>query len=92
MAMLTTTSCALTHCTRNEGTDDSYREILIGMIPDLPIIPSFPKLEWGYDDGMYWIDEDDADRLLDYGENLLPTYRWEIEKYREQLNLVLDKL
>lgn len=44
------------------------------MIPPLPSIPSFPELSWEFKDGRYSIDEADADKLLDYGENKLPLY------------------
>lgn len=60
------------------------------MIPALPQVPSLPQLEWHYTDGMYWLDERNVDLLLDYGENTLPRFRWEMEQYHRKLEVVLS--
>lgn len=73
-----------------EIPDESpYAEILIGMIPDLPEMPPFPELQWELEEnGRYSISEEDSDRLLDYVENKLGTYRHELRNYREILSIL----
>lgn len=60
------------------------------MVPQLPVLPKFPKLTWSYQNGLYCLSETDADRLLDYKENSIPLYEFQIQQYREQLKTVLD--
>lgn len=83
-----------TGCETTEIPDDSpYEEILIGMIPDLPELPQFPELQWMLEEnGRYSISEEDADRLLDYRDNALPLYRFEIERYRRELEILIDAI
>ncbi len=65
---------------------------MVSMVPSLPEIPSFPVLHWTYRDGLYGLEEEDADRLLDYGENALPLYAYEMKTYSEKLDAVLSRL
>lgn len=85
-----------TGCTSTEAVvaDEpaDYREVLKGMIPELPEVPAFPQLSWSFEGGKYCISESDADRLLDFGENTLPMFRWEIEACIKQLDIVLKRL
>ena len=85
---------ALTGCGTTEIPDESpYEEILIGMIPDLPEPPSFPELQWELEtNGRYSIPEEDADRLLDYRDNSLPLYRFEIERYQRELDILKNAI
>lgn len=62
------------------------------MVPELPEIPSWPKLNWIYQNGMYCLSESDADLVLNYMENDISQYRFGMEKYKEQLQIVLDSL
>ena len=62
------------------------------MIPSLPEVPSLPQLEWHYTDEMYWLDEANVDRFLDYGENTLPHFKWEMDKYKRELEIVLNSI
>lgn len=62
------------------------------MIPALPEIPFLPELTWTYQNGLYCLDEHDADRLLDYGENILPRFRWDLEQYHRKLDSILQAL
>ena len=62
------------------------------MIPVLPDVPSLPKLTWTYQNGLYCLDEQNVDLLLDYGENTLPNFRWQLEQYRKKLEIVLESL
>ena len=77
-----------------EIPDESpYEEILIGMIPDLPEPPSFPELQWMLEEnGRYSISEEDADRLLNYRDNELPLYRFEIERYQRELDILKNTI
>lgn len=65
---------------------------MLDMVPELPVVPAFPVLHWSYSNGLYSIEEDDVDRLLDYGENRIPRFRWELEQYQKKLETVLQYL
>ena len=82
----------LISCTTTElpNDDNSYYAILVDMIPPLPSIPSFPELSWEFKDGRYSIDEADADKLLDYGENKLPLYRYQMNVYKSSLESIKE--
>lgn len=62
------------------------------MIPDLPEIPTFPKLTWNYETDKYYINEEDVDKLLNYGEYELPLYRFEMEIYNKQIEVILKEI
>lgn len=83
-----------TGCGTTEIPDESpYEEILIGMIPDLPELPPFPELQWELEEnGRYSISEEDADRLLNYRDNELPLYRFEIEKYQREMRIIAESI
>lgn len=72
--------------------DDSFNSILVGMFPTLPELPELPKMTWEYSNGRYSICEEDADRLLDYGENLIPLYLHEMELYVEKIEILKETL
>lgn len=85
----------LTGCTSTETIEpeqDNYQEVLKGMIPLLPEIPSFPELSWSFENNKYSISESDVDKLLDYGENKIPLYKFELDLYKRQLDIVLQQL
>lgn len=90
LALTVSTGC------RTPGSQETPKEevkpIIVGMIPDLPELPDWPDLEWHYIDGWYCIDEADADQLLDYWENLIPEYLWEIEQYKKKLAVVITAI
>jgi len=71
---------------------DPYRQALVSMAPEAPDIPAFPTLSWSYADGRYCITEEDADALLDYGENELPLFAHRYGQYVRQMHLILDAL
>jgi len=72
--------------------DDPYREILVSMAPETPTLPTFPTLNWTYQNGLYCISEEDADKLLDYGENELPLFSQRYDQYQRRMRLILDAL
>ena len=84
----------LTSCTTTEvGLEsDLFRDTLISMIPALPEVPALPELKWVYKNGLYCLDEQNVDKLLDYGENTLPRFRWELEQYQRKLDSILKSL
>lgn len=41
---------------------------------------------------MYCITEEDADKLLDYGENELPLFSLRYDQYQRRMGLILDAL
>ena len=83
-----------TGCGTTEIPDESpYEEILISMIPDLPELPPFPELQWMLEEnGRYSISEEDADRLLNYRDNELPLYRFEIERYQREMRILAESI
>ena len=89
--MTVSTGCTSTEAIAPEEPD-AYREILKGMIPELPEVPAFPELSWSFDDGKYCISEADVDELLDYGENTMPLFRFELDSYKKQLDIVIKQL
>lgn len=63
------------------------------MAPELPGLPSFPDLRWELEgNGRYSISAEDADRLLDYRDNELPLYHFEIERYQRELDTIEDAI
>ena len=83
------TGCTTTSVTKEQNT---FKETLLSMIPVLPEVPALPQLTWTYQDGLYCLDEQNVDRLLDYGENTLPRFRWELDQYRRKLDSVLQAI
>ena len=94
--MSVSTGCTSTQqVSRTEEISEDWRAFvstMVSMVPSLPEIPSFPVLHWTYRDGLYGLVEEDADRLLDYGENALPLYVHEMNTYIEKLDAVLSHL
>lgn len=92
--MLLLALSVLIGCTTTELPNDenSYYAILVDMIPPLPSIPSFSELTWEFKDGRYSIDEADVDKLLDYGENKLTLYRYQMDVYQASLESIKEAL
>ena len=90
------TGCTSTRETgRTEAVSEDWRvyvSTMVSMVPSLPEVPSFPVLHWTYRDGLYGLDEEDADRLLDYGENTLLMFAHEMKTYSEKLHAILSRL
>ena len=82
----------LTACRTVQKSDAAYIEILVSEIPDHPVLPSWPSVTWEYQDGRYSLEEEDVDKVLNYLENEIPMYKFEVEQYQEQLEIVLDAL
>ena len=55
-------------------------------------MPVFPALAWSYENGLYCITEEDADKLLHYRENELPLFSLRYDQYQRQMSLILDAL
>ena len=62
------------------------------MVPKIPEVPVFPVFHWTEVDGKYCIPEEDADALLDYGENQMPMFRHELMQYEKKLEILLESL
>jgi hypothetical protein len=60
------------------------------MAPVAPSVPTFPTLKWSYEDGKYCIGEEEADKLLDYGENELPLFRQRYDQFLRHIHLILE--
>ena len=81
-----------TGCRTARISDLTAREILISEIPDLPEIPNWPDVQWFYESGSYFLTESDVDKVLNYLENAIPLYRFEIAQYEQQLHIVVEGL
>ena len=82
----------LTSCTTTKLPTEraDYNSLLIDMIPELPSIPNLPELTWSLENDKYCLSETDVDKLLDYGENELPLYKFEMDSFNKQLELILN--
>ncbi len=82
---------SMTGCRSSEQIveDSSYQDALRNMVPALPDVPELPVLNWMYRDGLYCLPESDVDLFLDYRENTLSRFKWEMEQYRRKLDAVI---
>ena len=69
-----------------------YVKTILSDFPHLPEVPSFPELNWKYQDGLYGIDEEAVDKLLNYAENALPLYKHNLKTYEEKVNVIIKAL
>ena len=90
--ILTLVLIVLTGCQTLTRADNTFQEILISEVPDLPAYPQWPDVTWSYEDGKYYLNEADVDKVLDYLENSIPLHRFELEQYQEQLQIIFDGL
>lgn len=60
------------------------------LIPELPELPAWPDLNWQYEDGRYSLSEAEVDKILDYWENQIPMYQYQIKLFKDKLAVVLD--
>ena len=89
LALIGSTSCTTTNTPDEQKV---FKETLLSMIPILPEVPSLPELNWRYQNGLYCLDETNVDRLLNYGENTLPYFKWELGQYQRKLDVILQSL
>ena len=84
----------LTGCRSLEPIADEakYNAIMVDMIPSMPVFPVWPAVLWTYQNGMYCLSESDVDIILDFGENILPQFHWELDQYERQLKVVIEEL
>jgi len=55
----------------------------------MPVLPGLPDLSWTFRDGMYCLAEADVDKLLNYGENEIPLYLYEMGLWKAKLDVIL---
>lgn len=75
-----------------ESPRDEVLPIITGLIPELPELPDWPDLDWQYIDGWYCVSEADADRILDYWENQIPSYLYQLELYQKKLAVIVTAI
>ena len=99
--MLMLALSALTACTstnRSSNTEEVSKEwslyvkTVLSEFPHLPDVPSFPELNWKYQDGLYGIDEEAVDKLLNYAENTIPLFKHNLETYEDKVNVIIKAL
>lgn len=92
LIVLTMAGCKTTKEIVPVDPGEDYREAVAALLPDPPVIPEFPQLKWAYSEGRYSIDEADVDKLLDFRDNALPQYRYEVEVYTAQVDAIIKGL
>lgn len=99
--MLMLALSALTACTSTNRSSTAeevsesfnvYVKTILSEFPILPEFPSFPELHWAYNDGLYGIDEEDVDKLLNYAENTIPLFKHNLKTYEEKVNVIINAL
>ena len=89
LALTVSTGCRTT--TAEPAIDTTG--IIKAMIPELPELPSWPELHWQLEDnGRYSLDEADVDKVLNYWENSIPYYLYEMERYQAVTQILIDHL
>ena len=92
---------ALTACTSTNRSSTAeevsesfnvYVKTILSEFPHLPEVPSFPELNWTYQDGLYGISEEAVDKLLNYAENSIPLFKHNLETYEEKVNVIINAL
>lgn len=72
---------------------DGAATLLLLTLPEIPAPPSFPMgLNWGYSDGLYTLDEEGVDRLLNFRDNEYTSYVYDVETWQMQLDVVKEKI
>lgn len=83
----------LTSCSTVKAKPDfDNSEILKGFIEEMPELPALPSLNWTYRDGLYCLSEADVDKLLNYGENDIPSYKYQMDLWKAKLDVILSYL
>ena len=72
--------------------EQEAKQILANEIPTLPSIPSWPNVSWFYEDGKYSLNESDVDKVLNYLENEMPLYEFEINRFEEEILIIINGL
>ena len=99
--MLMLALSALTACTSTNRVSTSeevsesfnvYVKTILSEFPLLPEVPSFPELNWTYQNGLYGIGDEDVDKLLNYAENTIPLFKHNLETYEEKVNVIIKAL
>ena len=79
--------------TAAENPDETpARELMVAMLPSPPEAPVLPSLHWSYQDGLYGLSEEDADKILDFKENVLPGFVEDYKAWIEEVYVVLKNL
>ena len=78
----------LTSC----STTKADSEVIKGFIEEMPEMPDLPTLSWSYQNELYCLSETDVDKLLNYGENELPNYQYQLKLWKDKLDIILNHL
>lgn len=96
LALSVLTACTSTNrsSTAEEVSEsfNVYVKTILLDFPHLPEVPSFPELNWKYQDGLYGIGEEDVDKLLNYAENTIPLFKHNLKTYEEKVNVIIKAL
>lgn len=92
LVLIALTSCRTNNAVPEDADITMARKLIASELPDAPILPSFPKLDWSFQDDLYCISEADVDVLLDYVENSLREFRIDYEAWQLEVSLVIENL
>ena len=88
LALIVYPSCRTQYAPPAVEASPALKELL----PELPELPQWPKLEWFYKDGFYCLNEADVDKLLDFHENGLVQFRFQLDLYKKELDAIISHL
>ena len=75
------------------GTIDGTAYMLLTTIPERPTPPEFPsRLNWGYQDSLYTLDEAGAQRILEFRDKNYLDFCYDLETWKMQFDAVRKRI
>ena len=72
---------------------DGTATLLLQTLPSLPDPPEFPaRLNWGYQEPVYTLDEDGTDKLLEFRDIDYSDFKYDLETWKMQFDAVKSKI
>ena len=84
----------LTSCRTIYSADPvvDHKKVILNMVPEHPELPEWPKLNWISGDGIQSISNKDALKIIEYWENLIPQYLYEVDVYKKDIAVLMDAM
>lgn len=75
------------------GTIDGTAYMLLTTVPELPTPPTFPdKLNWGYQEPLYTLDEAGAQKILQFRDKNYLDFCYDLETWEMQFDAVKKRI
>lgn len=75
------------------GTIDGTAYMLLTTVPELPTPPAFPdKLNWGYQEPLYTLDEAGAQKILQFRDKNYLDFCYDLETWKMQFDAVKKRI